>query len=208
MAYKFNFDLTGMSRSFFRELAKFSDQKGVHRRIGGTARSMIKKFKIQSVTGLPLSEAVTVIEDLVDIHAKNLSLEEEFERTDNRALFLPHCSRKYMDRRCQAEFVPELSTYKCQHCSEGCMVNAATKMGESAGYNVYILPGGSCIPQILRENNYEGVVGVACPHEIQLGMKQLEKMGVPYQAIPLLRNGCSNTKFNMENLKQALQMHS
>lgn len=208
MAYKFNFDLTGISRSFFRELAKISDQKGVHRRIGGTARSIIKRFKIQSVTGLPLSEAVTVIEDLVDIHAKNLSLEEEFERTDNRALFLPHCSRKYMDHRCQAEFIPELSTYKCQHCSEDCSINKATKIGESAGYDVYILPGGSCIPKILRENNYEGIVGVACPHEIQLGMKQLEKIGVPYQAIPLLRNGCSNTEFNMETLKQALQMHS
>lgn len=208
MAYKFNFDLTRIPRSFFRELAKFSDQKGVHRKIGGVVRSIIRKFKIQSVTGLPLSEVVTVIEDLMDIYAKNLLLEEEFGKTDNRALFLPHCSRKYMDRRCQAEFVPALSTYRCRHCSEDCLINQATRMGESAGYDVYILPGGSCIPQILRENNYEGVVGVACPFEIKLGIGQLEKMGVPYQAIPLLRNGCSNTEFNVENLKQALRIHS
>jgi len=208
VAYKFNFDLTGVSRSFFRELAKFSDQKGLHRRIGSTVRSVIKKFNIQSVAGLPLSEAVTVIEDLVDIYAKNLSLEKEFEKTDNRALFLPHCSRKYMDHRCQAEFDPELSTYKCQHCSEDCLINEATKIGESFGYDVYTVPGGSCIPKILGKNNYGGAVGVACPHEIQLGIKMGEKIRVPYQAVPLLRNGCSETEFSMETLKQTLLKHS
>jgi hypothetical protein len=208
VAYKFNFDLTGVSRSFFRELAKFSDQRSLHRRIGSTVRSVIKKFKIESVAGLPLSEAVTVIEDLVDIYAKNLSLEKEFEKTDNRALFLPHCSRKYMDQRCQAEFDPELSTYKCRHCSEDCLINEATKIGESLGYDVYTVPGGSCIPKILSKNKYGGAVGVACPHEIQLGIKMVENIKVAYQAIPLLRNGCSNTEFNMETLKQTLMRHS
>ncbi|KXA99746.1 hypothetical protein AKJ48_01795 [candidate division MSBL1 archaeon SCGC-AAA261O19] len=204
MAYEFNFDLTKVSRSFFRELAKFSDHKGIHRKIGDFVKSVIDRFKIQRLTGLPLSDAVKVIDDLVDIYAKNLSHEEEFEKTANRALFLPHCSRKYMDQRCQAEFDPKLSTYKCQHCSEDCLINKASEIGEERGYDTYILPGGSCIPKILNGRNYEAVVGVACPHEIQLAMRHLEEIGLPYQSVPLLRNGCSNTEFNLETFEQTL----
>lgn len=204
IAYEFDFDLTKVSRSFFRRLAKFSDHWDIHRKIGGLVESIIDRFNIQKITGLPFSDAVKVIDDLVDIYAKNLSQEEEFKKSKNRALLLPHCSRKYMDQRCQATFDSELSTYECQHCSEDCLINRASKIGEEEGYDVYVLPGGSCIPKILKKGDYSGVVGVACPHEIQLGLGFLENTQIPYQSVPLLRNGCSNTEFNLETFQQIL----
>lgn len=203
LTYKFSFDLTGISRSFFREIAKISDQRNLHRKLGTIAEHTIETFKIQEVSGLPLSDAVTLINDLIDIYARNLSQEKRFKKTTRRALLLPHCSRKYMDHRCQAEFNPKLSTYECQHCSEDCLVNKATKMGSEKGYDVYVLPGGSCMQKIFSEKQYEGAVGVACPSEIQMGIREYGNV-LPYQAVPLLTNGCANTKFNLETLGQVL----
>lgn len=204
MTYEFDFDLTGVSRSFFREIAKFSEKKGLHRGLGGIVENVVNRFKIQEMTGVPVSDITKVVNDMIDIHARNLSQEEEFEETNERALFLPHCARKFMDNRCQANFDQELSTYRCNHCSEDCLINKASQIGEENGYDVYVLPGGSCIPKIMNGKDYDGVVGVACADEIQLGINYLEKTDVLYQGVPLLKNGCSNTEFNLETFKQTL----
>jgi hypothetical protein len=203
LAYKFSFDLTGLSRSFFREIAKISDEKSLHRKLGNFAEHTIDTFNIPEITGLPLSDAVTLINDMVDVYARNLSQEEAFRRTEKRALLLPHCARKYMDHRCQAEFDPRISSYQCRQCSPDCLVNQACQAARKKGYDVYVLPGGSCIGKLLSQRQYDGVVGVACPNEIQLGIRELGKT-VPYQAVPLLKNGCANTEFNLETLDEVL----
>ena len=52
---------------------------------------------------------------------------------------------------------------------------------EKKGYDVYILPGGLCVPKILENGKYEAVVGVACGEEIKLADKILEKLKLPEQ---------------------------
>ncbi len=204
MSYEFDFDLTKASRSFFRELARFSENKGLHRGVGGFVEDVIHRFKLQESTGIPVSDMAKVVNDMIDIHAKNLSQEEEFKATSDRALFLPHCARNYMDGRCEAKFDPEFSSYKCQGCSEDCLINRASELGEKEGYDVYVLPGGSCIPKIMKKRNYDAVVGVACAGEIQLGQEYLKKLDVPYQGVPLLKNGCSGTEFNIDTFREIL----
>jgi len=200
MPYKFTFDLSRISRFFFTEITKISYQKGMHRRIGKTVHEVIKRFKIQEATGLNFSDAVLLLEDLIDIQARNLLEREKFVQTKKRALFLPHCARKYMDNRCKAVFDPNIPSYICAHCSPDCLINRAASFAEEKGYDVYILPGGSCIPKILQARRYEGVVGVACGEETKLGKKILENYGVVGQAVPLIKNGCANTSFNIETL--------
>ena len=109
-----------------------------------------------------------------------------------------------MDNRCQAYFDPKTSSYTCVGCSSDCLVRQAAEVGKRKGYDVYILPGGSCIGKILQENRYEGIVGVACCEEINLARNLLEKFDVTAQAVPLIKNGCSNTRFNLETLKTTL----
>jgi hypothetical protein len=77
-------------------------------------------------------------------------------------------------------------------------------LAEKKGYDVYILPGGSCVPKILKAKGYEGVVGVACGEEIRMSGEILNSMGIAGQAIPLIRNGCANTFFNIETLLSVL----
>jgi len=204
MPYKFSFDLSSISKSFFKELARVAAERKLHKRLGMKARHLSDKFKLTEITGLDVPDALQLIEDLVDVYVQNVSERELFEKTKKRALFLPHCSRKYMDHRCQAVFNSKLPSYKCGHCSEDCLINKATKLGEEKGYDVYVLPGGSCILDILKRNKYEGVVGVACGQEMKLGGEGLKQLGLAGQAVPLIKNGCANTSFSLQSLEKTL----
>jgi len=204
MPYRFTFDLSRISRFFFTEVATAAYQRDMHRKVGKTAQEMIRKFKIQEATGLDLTDAVTLLEDLIDVQARNLMERERFIQTKRRALLLPHCSRKFMDSRCKATFDPSLPSYICAHCSPDCQVGKAELLAKRRGYDVYILPGGSCIPKILKTKKYEGIIGVACGEEVKTGGETLKAMNISGQTVPLIKNGCANTAFNIENLSKIL----
>jgi hypothetical protein len=204
MPYKFTFDLSRVPRFFFTEIARVSYQRGMHKVFLKTLQDVIRKFKIQEATGLNLSDAVVLIQDLIDLQAINLFERKKFLQTRKRALLLPHCSRKYMDARCKAAFEPSVSSYTCAHCSPDCLVNKADCLAKKRGYDVYVLPGSSCISNILKTVRYEGIVGVACGEEIKLSAGILEGTDVAGQAVPLIKNGCANTIFNMETLVKTL----
>jgi hypothetical protein len=204
MPYKFTFDLSKIPRFVFKEIAKTSYQRGMHKQVAKTAREMINKFKIQEATGLDLYDAVTLLQDLIETQTINLIEREKFVKTKRRALFLPHCSRKFMDGRCKSTFDSSIPSYVCAHCSADCLVGNATTYAQKKGYDVYVLPGGSCIPKILKAKNYEGIVGVACGSEGKAGGEVLKAMNIVGQNIPLIKNGCTNTAFNMETLYSIL----
>ncbi len=179
-------------------------QKGINKAVFKTLQDMIKRFKIQEATGLNVSDAVLVLQDMVNMHAVNLMQRSKFLKTQKRALMLPHCSRKYMDSRCKAIFDASIPTYICAHCSPDCAVNEASSLAKQKGYDVYILPGGSCVPKILKTHHYEGLIGVACGEEAKMSVEMLAGVGVSSQAVPLIKNGCANTAFSMETLAKTL----
>jgi hypothetical protein len=204
MPYRFTFDLSRIPRFFFTEITRVGYQRGMHKKVGKAVQEIIKKFKIQEATGLNLSEAVTLLQDLIEVQARNLIEREKFVQTKKRALFLPHCSRKFMDNRCKASFDSNIPSYICAHCSPDCPVGRAVLFAEKKSYDVYILPGGSCIPKILNAKHYEGIVGVACGEEVRAGGEILKAMNVSGQTVPLIKNGCANTAFNIETLFRIL----
>jgi hypothetical protein len=204
MPYKFTFDISKAPQHFFIELAIVSNQMGMQKIFEKTLQELIKKFGIQEATGLNIQDAVVLIQDLLKMQTLNLVQKTEFLQTKKRALFLPHCCRKFMDSRCQAVFEPSLTSYVCAHCSPDCFVNKAERVAKEKGYDVYVLSGGSCVPNILKQKKYEGVVGVACGPEVMLSGEKLSSMGLAWQSVPLLKNGCANTFFNMETLIKTL----
>lgn len=179
-------------------------QRGMHRTFIKKTQELIVKFNLEEATGLNLADALILLEDFIDIQNINVVERKKFLETKKRALFLPHCSRKYMDNRCKANFEPDVPTYVCQHCSEDCMVNKAASYAQNKGYDVYIVPGGSCIPKILKNKAYEGVVGVACGEEMKMMNNLLTHLNVSGQAVPLIKNGCANTVFNMDTIIKTL----
>ena len=204
MPYKFSFDLSRIPKSFFKEVARVAREKNIHRRMGEKAKHLAEKFKIRELTGLDVPDAITLVEDLVDIYVRNLLDREKFQKVKRRALFLPHCSRKYMDNRCQARFDPEIPSYICGHCSPDCLVNQGTTFGKRKGYDVYVLPGGSCVLKLLKDKFYEGIVGVACSQELKMADQILKSLNMAGQAVPLAKNGCANTNFSIESLEKVL----
>jgi hypothetical protein len=58
--------------------------------------------------------------------------------------------------------------------------------------------------QILQKGSYEALVGVACGEQIKLAEDLLEKTGLPCQNVPLIKNGCANTTFSIQTLKEVL----
>ncbi len=105
MPYGFSFDLSNMSKSFFKELARVAREKNVYRRVGKKTRELAESFKIGEMTGLDVSETLMLVEDLVDVYVRNISERERFLKTRKRALLLPHCARKHMDNKCQASLL-------------------------------------------------------------------------------------------------------
>ena len=200
MPYRFNFDLSDISKSLFKEVAKVAGEKGVHKKLGKSARQLATKLKIEEATGLNVTDALVLLEDMMDIQIKNMSEQEKFRKAGKKALLLPHCSRKYMDDRCKAHFDPTVPSYICAHCSPDCQVNEATQLAKAKEYDVFILAGGSCVEKIMKNNLYDGVLGVACTEELRIGGAYLKSIGVAGQALPLLKNGCANTKFNLDGL--------
>ena len=204
MPYKFTFDISKAPQRFFVELAIVGNQMGMQKVFSRTLQVLIRKFRIQEVTGLDIQDAVVLIQDLLELQTLNLIQKQEFLKTKKRALFLPHCCRKYMDSQCQAVFEPNLPSYVCAHCSPDCFVNKAERIAKEKGYDVYVLSGGSCMPNILKQKNYDGIVGVACGAEVLMSGKKLSSMGVAWQSVSLLKNGCANTFFNIETLIKTL----
>lgn len=205
MPYRFNFDLSGISKSLFKEVAKVAGEKGVHKKLGKSARELANKLRIEEATGLNVTDALVLLEDMVDIQIKNVSQREKFQEAGKKVLLLPHCARKYMDNRCKAYFDQTIPSYVCAHCSPDCQVNKATQLARTKKYDVYILPGGSCVEKIMKNNLYDGVLGVACTEELRIGGTYLKNIGLAGQALPLLKNGCANTKFNLDSLNVLMQ---
>jgi hypothetical protein len=204
MPYNFIYDITQLSQGLFNKIFEVSCNLGLHNLMGNNAKKLVRMFKIDEITGLHFSEAITLVQDILDVQTANRMQREEFEKAQRKAILIPHCARAYMDRRCMADFDPKVPSYKCNGCNKDCMVNRATEIGKSMNYDVYVIPGGSCAEKILRENGYQGVVGVACGNELKLAVGLLKKMGIAGQGVFLTKNGCANTKLNISNLEKVL----
>ena len=81
---------------------------------------------------------------------------------------------------------------------------AAGALGKIKNYDVYVIPGGSCAEKILRSKNYKGVVGIACGSELKMALELLKKLEIHGQGVILTKNGCANTKLDLESLEKIL----
>lgn len=204
MAYKFTFDLTKLPEKLFDEINSIINRKVSKKDICPISEDLVCKFNIDSITGLSKKDANILIKDVIEIQLKNKLLQNHFLKKNDKALFLPHCCRKYMDSQCKASFNPETSSYTCNHCSKDCLVSQATTCAKEKGYDVYVLPGASCVSKIFDKHSYGAVVGVACTDEIKMAAKSLLRLKIPIQTIPLLKNGCCSTTFSISSLIEIL----
>jgi len=144
-------------------------------------------------------------EDLYDqvyIAIKNRAYKNKFDETPKRdiIIFLPQCIRN--SKKCEAELTD--NGYECKHCG-GCSISNIIKSAKELGYRgVFVVPGGSLVRNIVKKMKPGAVVGVACNYELVEGIEHATIHGIPSQSIPLLKDGCRNTKVDEEEVIELL----
>ncbi len=128
------------------------------------------------------------IVDQIGVEVRNKVNEKRFKKIsrDDKILVLPHCLR-HSD--CEANL--ETAGLVCKNCNR-CVIGVLKDQGEDLGYQVFIIPGSTFLKKIIEENDFKAVLGVACYQDLNLAMMKLNKFSC--QGVPLLRDGCVNTK--------------
>lgn len=131
------------------------------------------------------------IVDQIGVEVRNKVNEKLFKKIKpkDKILVLPHCLR-HSD--CQANL--EKSGIVCRNCNK-CVISVLKSKGEEMGYKVFIIPGSQFLKKILEENKFKAILGVACYQDLNLCMMKVSKFSV--QGVPLLRDGCVNTKVDL-----------
>ena len=119
-----------------------------------------------------------------------------------RILFLPHCLKN--SKKCKAEYGEE--GLECKRCG-ACDIAKLSEIAKSLGYgNTFIVPGGSMVQKLIKKNNPKAVVGICCYHEANLAFDSLRGTGIHAQVALLLQDGCKDTKANIEEAREKMEL--
>lgn len=136
--------------------------------------------------------------DQIGVDVRNKVNKNKFKKIDNKRkiLFLPHCLRS---GSCKARLDETgLVCYKCGKCSVGEIKEKA----EYIGYKVFIVPGSSFVKKIMKDNEFDSLVGVACYEDLNLTMMNFNKF-TP-QGVLLSKSGCFETEVNVDKVLEKI----
>lgn len=118
---------------------------------------------------------------------------------DKRLLLLPKCLRDAKD--CPSSF--DDIGLLCQHCGR-CVIDDLKSQAEQLGYAVLVAEGSPVVMSLIEAGRIEAVVGASCLSVLERVFPYMEAGAVPGVAIPLLRDGCTNTSVDLEWLWEAI----
>ncbi|HBC86024.1 MAG TPA: polyprenyl synthetase [Lentisphaeria bacterium] len=122
----------------------------------------------------------------------------------NRRIFMiPHCLRD--KKTCPAE-MDEFGLL-CRECGK-CPIGTLKKEAESLGYLVLIAEGTTLVTSLIEQGKIDAVIGIGCLSALEKTFPHVTSNAVPGLAIPLLRNGCINTKVDVEWAMDMLRLKS
>ncbi len=132
------------------------------------------------------------------IEERNRIYEQKFRSILNKekAIFLPQCLR---NNECPAK--TGITGIECINCGR-CDIGKFKKEAEDKGYSVFIVPGGSLVNNIIENNDFKAVLGVACTPELEQAFEVMKKKKLVSLAVPLTKDGCVDTKVEWEKVRQ------
>jgi len=136
--------------------------------------------------------------DHIGVEVRNKLNEKKFNQISNfkKILVLPHCLRH---PNCEATL--DETGLNCNCCGK-CSVGVIKPKAESIGYKVFIIPGSTFIKKIIKDNEFEAVMGVACYEDLNLAMMKLS--GLNPQGVLLSRTGCFKTKVDVKTVLEKI----
>jgi geranylgeranyl pyrophosphate synthase len=126
---------------------------------------------------------------------------EQFEAVpaDRRLLLLPKCLRDPV--ACRGKF--DSIGLHCAGCG-ACLIGELVAQARSLGYAVIVAEGTSSVIMKVLEGEADAILGVACLDSLDESFEPIADLGVPNQAIPLLRDGCERTECEPELIRELM----
>ncbi|NSW56122.1 MAG: polyprenyl synthetase family protein [Armatimonadetes bacterium] len=106
-----------------------------------------------------------------------------------RLLLLPKCLND--PAKCAAEI--DSVGLHCTGCG-CCEIGGLKSEAESLGYQVVVAEGTSSVILKVLEGEADAILGVACLDSLEKSFEGIAELGIPHQAVPLLRDGCRDTE--------------
>ena len=106
-----------------------------------------------------------------------------------RTLMLPPCLRSTL--HCKAEF--DEYGLLCEQCG-ACCIGGISAKAEELGYAVLVAEGTSIVSTLLEQGAVDAVIGISCMPSLERTFPHMADKAVPGMAIPLLVEGCEDTK--------------
>ncbi|WP_135613104.1 DUF116 domain-containing protein [Methanococcoides sp. AM1] len=134
------------------------------------------------------------------VSLKNSAHKSDFAKTKKRLMFVPHCMRS-LD-------CPAYATkygIQCKSCGK-CVMGELKEDAKEYGYDLYIVTGSSFVKNILKDHYADGVLVIACDYEINKGMRSLAGTSVVTYGVPMLNDGCYNTKVDYDLVTDTMKM--
>ncbi len=113
-------------------------------------------------------------------------------------MVLPHCLR---GKDCPAKLGS--SGLECVKCGK-CSIGKFQQISEDKNIDIYVVPGSTFVKRVIKERPFKGVIGVACPldlNEVMISLSDYIVMGVY-----LLNDGCINTKVKEEDVIELMNI--
>ncbi len=139
------------------------------------------------------------------VAASNAFWREQFEAVplNRRLLLLPKCLRDPV--ACRGTF--DSVGLHCAGCG-ACIIGDLVAEARELGYSVVIAEGTSSVIMKVLEGEADAILGVACLDSLDESFEPVADLGVPNQAIPLLRDGCERTGAEPELIRERMNAFS
>lgn len=116
-----------------------------------------------------------------------------------RLLLLPKCLNSAESCRARIDSVG-LHCLSCGCCEIGALKSEA----EALGYQVVVAEGTSSVLMKVLEGEADAILGVACLDSLEKSFEGIADLGIPHQAIPLLRDGCRDTEAELDLIREQM----
>lgn len=121
----------------------------------------------------------------------------------NRLLLLPHCLRD--TDKCRGTY--DETGLTCAGCG-ACAIAGILGEARTLGYRVLVAEGTPAVLKMLISGSCDAILGVACLDSLEKAFRHLRQIGIPHMAVPLLRDGCTDTEAELPAVDSLLHLTS
>ncbi len=121
---------------------------------------------------------------------------------EKRLLLLPQCLRD--SQRCTASI--DALGLLCKSCGR-CVIDPFVRRAQELGYATLVAEGSPVVTALIESGQVQATVGVSCLEVLERVFPYMEAGAVPGIAVPLLIDGCKDTRFDEDWLAEALEAY-